>query len=314
MNEQSMKEQARAPSPTDIISLTSSTPEWFDWAIMQPCESRFVDVDDCRIHYLFWDSTDTHANPPGLLLVHGGGAHANWWRFIAPFFAKQFRVAAIDLSGMGDSGVREKYSAEFRAREMQGVINDAGFGDNTFIVGHSFGGFMTLRYGVDFGDRIAGAIIADTPVRHPDDPPPGRANRIFKSTRPYPTYEEAVARFRLLPAQECDNDFIVEYIARHSLTRSDDGWRWKFHPSAMGADRWAEPFHEHMRNMRCRTAYIHGEHSALVNPEQLTYIKGLMKPESPIVELPQAHHHMMLDQPLGFVAMVRSIIDCWRRF
>lgn len=309
-----MNEQFSAPKPTDSIPLNSPTPAWFDWAIDQPCESRFVEADGCPIHYLSWESTHASAEPPGLLLVHGGGAHANWWRFVAPFFAKHFRVAAIDLSGMGDSGKRESYSAEVRAREIQAVLTDAGYGTDAFIVGHSFGGFMTLRYGVDFGDQIAGAIIADTPVRHPDDPPPGRASRIFKSTRPYPTYEEAVSRFRLLPEQECANDFIVEYIARHSLKRSDDGWVWKFHPSAMGADRWAEPFHEHMQNMRCRTAYIHGESSALINSSQLDYIRGLMKPESPIVELPQAHHHMMLDQPLAFVAMVRSIIDCWRRF
>lgn len=308
-----MNELSVAPKPTDHIKLNSPTPSWFDWAISYPCESKFVDVENCPIHYLLWEPEDMPKKVPGLLLVHGGGAHANWWRFIAPFFAKQFRVAAIDLSGMGDSGTREAYSAEIRAKEMREVIAHAKLGQETFVVGHSFGGFMTLRFGVDFGDSIAGAIIADTPVRHPDDPPPGRASRIFKSVRPYPSYEEAVARFRLLPEQECANDFIVEHIARHSLKNAEKGWVWKFHPASMGADRWAEPFHEHMQNMRCRTAYIHGEYSALIGPPHLEYIKSLMKPDSPVVELPQAHHHMMLDQPIAFVATVRSIIDCWRR-
>ena len=264
----------------------------------------------CKIHYLYWAKQDLPADAPGLLLVHGGGAHANWWRFVAPFFAQHFRVAAIDLSGMGDSGRRDSYTAALRAQEMHAVI-EHGLGAKNFVVGHSFGGFMTMRFGVDFGDSIAGAIVADTPVRAPDDPPPGRDKRIFNVVRTYPSYEEAVTRFRLLPDQTCENDFIVEFIARHSLRQVDDGWVWKFHPAAMGADRWQEPFQEHMRNMRCRTAYIHGERSALVGPKQLAYVRSLMPPVSPIVEVPQAAHHLMLDQPLAFVAAVRAILETW---
>ena len=44
---------------------------------------------------------------PGLLLVHGNAAHAYWWSFIAPLLARDYNVAAMDLSGMGDSGWRE---------------------------------------------------------------------------------------------------------------------------------------------------------------------------------------------------------------
>ncbi|MGR8948085.1 MAG: alpha/beta fold hydrolase [Gammaproteobacteria bacterium] len=298
-------------TPTDSVNLEISPPEWFQSAVDYPCVSRRVEVDNCRIHYLFWDSHELPATAPGLLLVHGGGAHANWWRFIAPHFANQFRVAAIDLSGMGDSGTREQYSAEMRAKEMLAVIKDAGFGDHTFIIGHSFGGFMTMRFGVDFGASIVGAIIADSPVRPPDDPPPGRGNRVFNVVRTYADYEEAVSRFRLIPDQTCDNDFIVEFIARHSLRKVDDGWVWKFDPATMGANRWQEPFHEHMKNMQCRTAYIYGERSALVGPKQLDYVASLMRPHSPLVGIEQAAHHLMLDQPLAFVAVARAIIDQW---
>jgi pimeloyl-ACP methyl ester carboxylesterase len=27
--------------------------------------------------------------------------HSHWWSYIAPYFTRDFRVAAIDLSGMG---------------------------------------------------------------------------------------------------------------------------------------------------------------------------------------------------------------------
>ena len=59
-------------------------------------------VEGARVHYLRWGDKAR----PGLLLVHGNAAHAYWWSFIAPFLARDYNVAAIDLSGMGDSDWR----------------------------------------------------------------------------------------------------------------------------------------------------------------------------------------------------------------
>src|SRR2546423_1912983 len=58
-------------------------PAWFARAVAAPFEDCFVEVDGARIHYLRWGQ----AGKPGLLLVHGGFAHAHWWDFIAPLFA-----------------------------------------------------------------------------------------------------------------------------------------------------------------------------------------------------------------------------------
>jgi len=32
-----------------------------------------------------------------------------------------------------------------------------------------------------------------------------------------------------------------------------------------------------------------------------------------VVEIPEAYHHVMLDQPLAFVATLRAILDAWAR-
>ena len=49
---------------------------------------------------------------PGVVLIHGSNAHLEWWRFTAPFLADRFRLAAIDLSGNGNSGWRERYTGK----------------------------------------------------------------------------------------------------------------------------------------------------------------------------------------------------------
>jgi pimeloyl-ACP methyl ester carboxylesterase len=300
--------------PAEYLQVQAPAPDWFRWAISRPHESRWVTVDGCRIHYLLWAAEPKPLRGRGLLFVHGGGAHANWWTFIAPYFMRHYRVAAIDLPGMGDSGRRSAYSSDIRAAEMRAVIADSGLGERPFVIGHSFGGFMTMKFASRFGDMLGGAVIVDSPIRSPEEEvhrplaPPNWGNKKI-----YETFDAGLARFRLMPPQTCDNDFLVEYIGRHSLMPVDGGWTWKFDGAALGGRRFGEPFREYLQAVQCRAALIFGEKSALVSRQTASYMSRLMGPLAPIVEVPEAQHHVMLDQPLAFVAAVRMLLENWIR-
>ncbi|GIS69209.1 MAG: hypothetical protein CM1200mP9_00300 [Gammaproteobacteria bacterium] len=71
-------------------------PAWFAGSLSTPSESSSVKVDGINIHYACWGDI----SQPGVVLIHGSNAHLEWWRFVAPFLADQFRVVALDLSGM----------------------------------------------------------------------------------------------------------------------------------------------------------------------------------------------------------------------
>ena len=293
-----------------------SAPNWFRRAVDVPAQSHFVDVEGCRIHYLSWfpGTAAMHDDRPGLLFVHGGGAHANWWRFIAPFFAESHRVAAIDLSGMGDSGRREDYLPETWANEIGTVLADSQLGSMPVVVGHSFGGLMTMKYGSEHGAKLSGAVIVDSPVQDPNgDPIPKPPESKKGGQKFYPDQASARARFRLMPPQDCENTYITDYIARTSITETDQGWTWKFDPDVMGSRRFGEPFNEELNALKCRAALIYGANSTLVSRRTAAYMSKLMGPSAPLVEIPEAHHHVMLDQPLAFVAALRAILDGWSR-
>ena len=97
-------------------------PAWFEQAVAVAPEVAYVDAAGARISYLRWGQR----NRPGLLLVHGNAAHAEWWSFIAPFLASDYNVAALDLSGMGDSAHRPHYSMELFVEEELAVAKAAG--------------------------------------------------------------------------------------------------------------------------------------------------------------------------------------------
>ena len=148
------------PVPVDLLTIRAPAPDWFRWAISYPGQSQFVTVAGCRIHYLHWTRAPARPGERGLLFVHGGGAHSHWWSYIAPYFIRDFRVAAIDLSGMGDSAWRADYNSELRAEEIRAVIAAAQLGERPFVIGHSFGGFMTMKVASQYGDMLGGVIAA----------------------------------------------------------------------------------------------------------------------------------------------------------
>ncbi|HEX3332750.1 MAG TPA: alpha/beta hydrolase, partial [Acidimicrobiales bacterium] len=198
-----------------VPSVLSDAPTWFARAVAVPHGEGAgeIVVDGCPVRYLLWGEPGRR----GLVFVHGGGANAYWWAPIAATFARRFRVVAIDLSGHGDSGHRDTYHPEQWADEVIAVATsaDAGFSGMPVVVGHSMGGFITIVTAARHSDRLAGVIVCDSPVAEAD--PEIRAHDAFGRPRTYPTIDAAVARFRTVPPQEHYLDYVVDYVARHSL-------------------------------------------------------------------------------------------------
>ena len=103
---------------------SNNVPDWFFKAVETEAREKRVEVDDCDVAYRVWDGDEG----PGLLFIHGMNAHSHWWDFIAPAFIRQYRVAAMDLTGMGDSDFRYEYDPATYANEIVGVLDAAGFG------------------------------------------------------------------------------------------------------------------------------------------------------------------------------------------
>jgi pimeloyl-ACP methyl ester carboxylesterase len=161
----------------------------------------------------------------------------------------------------------------------------------------------------------------DSPVNPPDRPRTGPPKAI-RGNKVYPTLEAALARFRLAPLQPCENHYILDYIARWSLRKKPlldsaadagkEGWSWKFDPSIWQRFSVSRPPQELLKQTRCRIALFKGDKSVIWDHDVGDYMRGLLNRQVPFIEIPEARHHVMLDQPLAFVAALRTLLQEWR--
>jgi pimeloyl-ACP methyl ester carboxylesterase len=290
--------------PTYAAEQSSVAPIWFQEAVAAPREHRYITVDGCRISYWRWGP----GGRPGVLLVHGGGAHSHWWDHIAPWLVSPDRsLVAIDLSGHGDSGHRESYGLEGWANEMLAVAGDAQFEGPPILVGHSLGGWSTVVAASDHPDRVAGLLLVDCRVLdlESDAPPPDRPPP--RPVRVYATLDDAIARYRPEPPQDGNLQFVLDYLAATSARQVEGGWSWKFDPKAIYQRR---PGPAALRQVRCPAWIIRGE-QGLVTPEIVEATRAALRSPTPVIDVPLAGHHLMLDQPLLLATALRAALAQW---
>ncbi|MEE2031778.1 alpha/beta fold hydrolase [Rhodococcus chondri] len=285
-----------------------SAPQWFADALAAPVDTGRTTVDGASISYRAWGDP----GQPGIVLVHGGMAHSRWWDHIGPQLADGRRVAALDLSGHGESDHREHYALDLWADEALAVAEAAGITGPPVLVGHSMGGIVSFAASHLRGEHLAGVIILDSPIR---DLSPEEMEMRVKAVanagppKVYPTVEEAVGRFRLVPPQDTAEPFVLRHIARTSLKQVDGGWSWKFDNLRMGRE--SRRSLEAM-DPNCRLAYFRCEHG-IVSDALSAQLREQFGPDAMMTELPAAGHHPMIDQPLAVVTAVRTVLSSWRR-
>lgn len=280
-------------------------PTWFTHALAQTYDTASVHVDGRRVAYRAWGKSGS----PVAVLVHGGAAYAGWWDHIGPHLASEHRVIAIDLSGHGDSDRRETYALQTWAHEVvaaAGAESDA----PPVLIGHSMGGFVVLTAARLFGHRLRGVAAIDSPVREmsPEAKAWVATGRHVPGNKTYPDRESILARFRTLPEDESSLAYVHEHLAEGSIRRVEGGWTWKFDPQIFLRSR-MEP--EEVAETGCDVALIRGERG-MATSDITSVVAGKLGRDVPVTVIPDAGHHIMLDQPIALIAALQTLLGQWR--
>lgn len=265
----------------------------------------YVDANGVRLHYLDWGRPEQ----PPLMFLHGGSAHARWWDFVVPHLADRYRCIALDLRGHGDSSWSDSadYTLAAHAGDVAALIEALSL-DDVGLIGHSFGGFVAMTLAGTAGPRLSALVIVDSRPRITV-----RSARFLDALRKLPqarytSLDEALRRFQLLPSENTARREIFEHIVRHGVVRRPDGtWTLKFDRRAMAGNP-AQDLSPALAAADCPILAVRGEHSPIVSVAALAEFPAV-NPRAVTVEVPGAHHHLMLDRPAELAQVIRSFLD-----
>lgn len=266
--------------------------------------SRVVQVNGLRLHYLDYGA---EGRTP-MLCIHGGAAHAHWFDFVASGFTADHRVLSFDLRGHGDSQWSEPpYSYATYAADLAATVETLDL-RNVTVIGHSMGGLVALVYAALYPSRVGRLVIVDSRMLMPVNNVAALREAGTRAARNYPSRDALIARYRLEPAgTQIAAPDVVHHMALHSGREQPDGtWQHKF-------DRRVFASFERLDGMsfwdriKVPALLVKGEHSDRITPDILTGIRK-NAPQTQMVEVAHADHHVMLDNPQGFIDAVRSFL------
>ncbi|MCX7013495.1 MAG: alpha/beta hydrolase [Candidatus Sumerlaeota bacterium] len=116
-----------------------------------------ANVNGIDIHYM------QSGDGPDITLVHGlTGDLSTWYVSFVPQLSKTYRVTSYDLRGHGRSSApRTGYDTPTMVADLTGLLDHLGV-ERTFLVGHSYGGILTMAFAWMHPERARGVVIYDT--------------------------------------------------------------------------------------------------------------------------------------------------------
>jgi pimeloyl-ACP methyl ester carboxylesterase len=259
--------------------------------------SHAVFVDGCEIRYQVVGQD--HRDP--ILLLHGAGGHAGWWRSVVAYLAPSRRLVLPEFSGHGDSGHRDKYDLHTWSREISAVIAGIGAG-RVSLVGHSMGGLIALHAAAVRPDAIEAVIAVDSAVI--PHPPTSNGPREVKY---YASENEGISNFRLRPRATCAAPHDLRAVAREGLRATANGWRWKFDPAVLHRIP-RDVLNASITGIRCPVGFVRGGSSEVAGPATIDRLADLLGAPVPSVVIEGAYHHVPLDAPARTAATIEVLL------
>ena len=265
---------------------------------------RDVEANGLRLRLSEWGLP---GRPPALLL-HSLAAHSHWWDWCAPFLAERFSVVALDLRGHGGScwSEAEAYRAADYAADIVAILDHLGW-RSPLVIGHSLGGYIGAYLAARHPERVGALVIADTMTQWSDDEAAWALKQVERPGPEFANPSEAGSRYRLSPPEtRAPGDWIRHLGEAAVVERRSGVWQYAFDRRLFALarpDAWAL-----LPGVVCPTLVVRGEGSTIMDRDTMLRVATEVQ-RGQFAEIKDAWHHLILDDPPGFVSTVTTWLD-----
>jgi pimeloyl-ACP methyl ester carboxylesterase len=260
-----------------------------------------IEADGLRLRTHEWG----RAGARPVLLLHSLAAHSHWWDWVAPPLSEAARVIALDLRGHGGSDWAEPaaYRAPDYAADVVAVLDRLGWG-TPLVIGHSLGGYVGATLAALHPERVGGLVIVDTMTEWNEVETAWALEQAERPGQEFASREEAGARFRLSPRETTAPAAWLRHLGEMGVRESRPGaWRPVFDRRVFAharPDAWPV-----LPGVTCPTLVVRGAGSPIMSREAGHRVAETVK-RGRLAEVEGAYHHLILDDPSRFVALVLS--------
>ncbi len=264
---------------------------------------RTVTVGGIALHLLVWGEPGR----PALCFLHGSSAHAHWFDAVVPAFADRFHVIALDQRGHGGSAWPSPpaYATQDFAADLGGVLDALGW-TRAVLVGHSMGGHNALAFASWHPERVRGLVVLDTRPLIPADRMQQMRESGERGARVFPTRDEAVAAFRLLPRGSIADPALLAHVAEAGVVQRDGGWVYRFDPECNRLRRPVDGWSIIDRITAPTLVVRAGKSPILPAPMAERLVQTIAGAR--VVEIPESYHHVTLDAPAAVVSALEDFL------
>jgi pimeloyl-ACP methyl ester carboxylesterase len=245
-----------------------------------------------------------------VVLLHGFGASVYSWRKVMPVLAEGHRVVAIDLNGFGYTQrprSRESYTREGQAKLVLETMDALGIA-RAHIVGHSYGGGITLYLASRHPERFRSMVLVDSSAPTYANDRRSRAaalrplDALFVRTL---ALRPGAVRKALLRSFWDDSKVTPELVRAYSDRVAVEGVGYAFYgltaPVPPGAP-------VELETIEIPTLVVWGAHDELISPESGRRAAARL-PHSEFVLLDGSGHLPMEEQPDALLRAVLPFLE-----
>lgn len=121
-----------------------------------PVEKTII-INNTKIAYYEQGKGET------VLLLHGWPQTSYVWRKVFPKLSKDYRVIAVDLPGLGSSGIAETYDTKNIAKILNNLTDGLQI-EKFHLVGHDIGSWVAVAFALNFEPKLITMTVIDAGV------------------------------------------------------------------------------------------------------------------------------------------------------
>lgn len=263
----------------------------------------YTTVNGLKLHYVDWGG---QGKPP-MILLHGIARAAHFFDHIAPHFAQQYRVIAVDMRGHGESAWHPDgaYLVEDYTSDIEALIEQLGL-RNLTLWGASTGGRVAQMIAGRHPDRTRAVIVEDVGAERPAEISNRRGNRMVREAEGWANVEEMLEHVKA--AYPRTPEPILRYQLQHGAKQgANRRLVYKRDPAILKGfiptELWST-----VSKIKAPILYVLGGASRTVPPEAQLELQMVL-PHAKVVMLAGLGHYPSDEDAAAFCAIVDRFLS-----